>query len=83
MHQEVAPDEAVSVLAAIEVVTEGVGVDDEDLVEAAQNPRRRNGSQSRSWADSSKQGRSQAWSKSTYIHFRSRSIKLWIGSCPS
>jgi hypothetical protein len=90
-HHEEEPQEAlgeavsgpVVIEAVIEGVTEGADVDDEDLVVAEQNPRRKNGNPSPSWADLSKPERLQAWSKSTCILFPSKSIRLWIGFCPS
>jgi hypothetical protein len=64
------------------VATEG-GIAGEDAVdegpaEAATELKRRNGSRSPSWADWSRLGKSQVWSRSTFTLSRSKNIRLWI-----
>jgi hypothetical protein len=80
---------AVSAIEDVEtedVETEGEGTadeDDADQDEVVTSQRRRNGSQSPNWADSSRPARYRAWSKSTYTLFPSKSIRLSTGSSPS
>ena len=78
-------------VVAVVLANEAVEIEGEVIVEEGDEDRdveetslrRRNGSQSPSWADSSKPARSRAWSRSTYTPFPSKSIRSSIGSFPS
>jgi hypothetical protein len=58
----------------VDAATVDVDEEDQDVEETSQ--KRRNGSQSPSWVDSSRPARSQAWSKSTCTLCPSRSTRL-------